>query len=77
MLISASRPLPTAVKTDECCSRSSNISEKYINSNQIGKIRKFSEDMKQTMVKLALKGYCLPKIGQLVNKNTFNCKVYC
>ena len=22
----------------------------------------------QTMVKLALKGYCLPKIGQLVNK---------
>ena len=28
----------------------------------------FSEDLKQTMVNLAIKGHCLPKIGQLANK---------
>ena len=30
--------------------------------------KELSEDLKQIMVNLALKGYCLPKIGQLVNK---------
>ena len=34
----------------------------------MGKRREFSEDLTQTMVNLALKVYCLPKIGQLVNK---------
>ena len=44
---------------------------------KLGKRKEFSEDLTQTMVNLALKGYCLPKIGRLVNRNTFNCIVYC
>jgi len=36
--------------------------------SKLGKRREFSEDLMQTMVNLALKVYCLPKIGQLVNK---------
>ena len=34
----------------------------------MGNRKELSEDLKQTMVNLALKGYCVPQIGQLVNK---------
>ena len=34
----------------------------------MGNRKELSEDLKQTMVNIALKGYSLPKIGQLVNK---------
>ena len=36
--------------------------------SKFGKRKEFHEDLKQKMVNLARKGYCWPRIGQLVNK---------